>query len=509
MLIDILAVQNIYGADYTTRSGDTTYGFNSTAGHDQYDFSLTELPIAIWDGGGTDTIDLSGYSTASTLYLTEGDFSSAGYMTNNIVIAYGAVIENAVGGSGNDSIYGNDADNVILGGAGADNLYASLGDDTLNGEDGDDSVHYSYSVDAFSFNFIDSVTVALTHIAQMFTDTIIAVENFFFSGSNFTFAQLEDAYGLNQVNAGVGSTVTTGTADRDQINGNNQSEILKGLAGDDRIYGENGADTIYGQEGNDTIYGGGWSDVIFGDGGWGSSYGGDDIIYGEAGNDRVNGRAGNDTIDGGTGHDVLYGHEGQDNIQGGSGSDTIFGDFQFENAADDDDILSGGDGNDTITGGGGNDVLNGDDGDDLLKGGTGNDTMNGGIGKDFLYGGDGNDTIIGGAGIDVLYGESGSDIFGFTSLSFDRVKDFTLEGPQRDSLNISDILVGFDSGVDDLNDFVVLDYKNVNQTNLYINADGVGGGWTKAAEIKGSDFAGFSVDDLLSSGQLITDATLL
>ena len=34
---DILAAQIMYGADMTTRTGDTTYGFNSNAGRDHYD----------------------------------------------------------------------------------------------------------------------------------------------------------------------------------------------------------------------------------------------------------------------------------------------------------------------------------------------------------------------------------------------------------------------------------------------------------------------------------------
>jgi hypothetical protein len=55
---DILAVQNVYGADYTTRAGDTVYGFNSTADRDIYDFSQNSTPIlTIWDGGGHDTLD--------------------------------------------------------------------------------------------------------------------------------------------------------------------------------------------------------------------------------------------------------------------------------------------------------------------------------------------------------------------------------------------------------------------------------------------------------------------
>lgn len=98
MLYDIMAIQQIYGANTSTRSGNTTYGFNSNAGHAQYDLSVSSAPFAIWDGAGNDTLDLSGYTTNQTITLVEGEFTSAGYMTNNIVIAYGAVIENASGG---------------------------------------------------------------------------------------------------------------------------------------------------------------------------------------------------------------------------------------------------------------------------------------------------------------------------------------------------------------------------------------------------------------------------
>jgi hypothetical protein len=41
---DIAAIQRIYGADPTTRTGNTVYGFNSTAGRSEYDFSLNTRP---------------------------------------------------------------------------------------------------------------------------------------------------------------------------------------------------------------------------------------------------------------------------------------------------------------------------------------------------------------------------------------------------------------------------------------------------------------------------------
>ena len=207
---DIAAIQRIYGADMTTRTGDDTYGFNMSLSapglnDDSFDFEATPHPVmTIWDAGGNDTLDLSGYDTPSIIDLNPGAFSSAGgflsadiptleeinerraeeglaprsqatydvyldffadsytngLMRDNISIAYNVTIENAVGGSGDDSISGNDANNqlngndgddFLLGRAGDDKLYGGNGDDELNGGAGNDQLFGGAGVDVFVF----------------------------------------------------------------------------------------------------------------------------------------------------------------------------------------------------------------------------------------------------------------------------------------------------------------------------------------------------------------------
>ena len=120
MLLDIYALQQIYGANTSTRAGNTVYGFNSNAGG-VYNFASNSNPaLCIWDGGGNDTLDVSGYNDTQIVNLEGGTFSSVGGLTNNISIALGAVIENAIGGSGRDTLTGNSADNVLDGRGGGE-----------------------------------------------------------------------------------------------------------------------------------------------------------------------------------------------------------------------------------------------------------------------------------------------------------------------------------------------------------------------------------------------------
>ena len=152
LLHDIAAVQRLYGANLTTRTGSTVYGFNSNADRDVYriDDRNEKVVFAIWDAEGIDKIDLSGYRANQTIDLRRGHFSSAGGLTNNISVAEAVdaqgrlrgaegfdanrivnYIEDAVGGSGNDTIIGNDESNVLEGMGGDDTLRGGLGGDRL------------------------------------------------------------------------------------------------------------------------------------------------------------------------------------------------------------------------------------------------------------------------------------------------------------------------------------------------------------------------------------------
>jgi serralysin len=166
MMYDIAALQHMYGADFSTNSGNTTYSWTPDNGQTRVDGEVAIDPGAnrifatIWDGGGKDTYDLSSYRTDLDINLNPGKHSTFreaqlaflgggpndGDARGNIFNALlndddeRSLIENATGGGGDDEIKGNDAPNKLRGGDGDDVLNGGKGKDKLIGEDGGDTL---------------------------------------------------------------------------------------------------------------------------------------------------------------------------------------------------------------------------------------------------------------------------------------------------------------------------------------------------------------------------------
>ena len=208
MLFDMLAIQSIYGANMAYHTGNDTY-------------NLASYNNAIWDAGGIDTIN-AGFSFNATIDLRPGGFSfdssNPGPMT---AIAYGVTIENAVGGAGNDTITGNDADNNIDGGAGIDTMAGGNGNDT-------------YIVDNNADVIIENPGAGTDSVQSSVTFTLPAnVENLTLNG----FGNLSGA----------------GNALDNVITGDAHDNVLTGGAGNDILMGRGGNDVFFGGTGNDTF----------------------------------------------------------------------------------------------------------------------------------------------------------------------------------------------------------------------------------------------------------------
>lgn len=149
MIADIIAMKNLYGLSTTTRTGNTTYGYHSNTGNVALDSAVSlndaahhnYVAFTIFDNGGVDTVDMSGYNGAQIINLTQGASSNVLGGKLNMGIAYGTRVENAFGGGGKDKIIGNDQANKERGNAGADQLYGGNGNDSIYGGDGNDFIY--------------------------------------------------------------------------------------------------------------------------------------------------------------------------------------------------------------------------------------------------------------------------------------------------------------------------------------------------------------------------------
>lgn len=147
-MADIMAIQDLYGApkaENDVTAGDTVYGVGSDiakgelVGWGQSDADkLARKPAfaTIYDRDGIDTINLSDVvGQDMTIDLRDGGIignAENGYRPQKVfAVAKGTIIENVISGYGDDTIIGNDADNLLNGGFHDDVLTGNGGRDTF------------------------------------------------------------------------------------------------------------------------------------------------------------------------------------------------------------------------------------------------------------------------------------------------------------------------------------------------------------------------------------------
>lgn len=229
---DIAAAQDAYGANYDHMSGDTVYRWDADTGALAIDGAVGAAPITntvfmtIWDGGGTDSFDFSDYRSNASIDLRAGAgstgddaqrahlnadepeatseiFASASIYT--ALLHEGderALVENALGGRGDDVIIGNQGRNRLEGGRGEDKLIGMQGKDVLLGAQGEDTLNGGGARDIMNGG---------SHDDRLF-----------------------------------------GGGGRDKLNGANGNDVLVGGAGDDKLIGGRGADVFVFASGHGT-----------------------------------------------------------------------------------------------------------------------------------------------------------------------------------------------------------------------------------------------------------------
>jgi hypothetical protein len=164
MMYDIAALQNLYGANYTTNAGNSVYKWNPQTGEMSINGAAQGAPggnrvfLTIWDGGGNDTYDFSNYTSDLNVNLQPGlwttisqtqlaNLGDGRYAAGNIANALlykdnpASLIENVIGGSGNDKLVGNGGNNSFTGNA---------GNDTVDGLSGVNTAIFSGSASDYS-----------------------------------------------------------------------------------------------------------------------------------------------------------------------------------------------------------------------------------------------------------------------------------------------------------------------------------------------------------------------
>lgn len=163
MVLDILAIQKLYGANFKYNTGNNNYvsGTDAKFAMDDGGFIGDFGAIfTIWDAGGTDTINASNQSGKVSINLAPGTYSTVGGIENNIGLAAAVknsegrvvnYIENAFGGSASDILLGNAIGNKLYGNAGNDTIKGLGGADVIRGGAGADKLYGGSGGDDFDF----------------------------------------------------------------------------------------------------------------------------------------------------------------------------------------------------------------------------------------------------------------------------------------------------------------------------------------------------------------------
>jgi hypothetical protein len=111
--------------------------------------------------------------------------------------------------------------------------------------------------------------------------------------------------------------------------------------------------------------------------------------------------------------------------------------------------------------------------------------------------------LSGGDGLDTLYGSSGLDVFVFEAATayndLDVIENF---GYSLDSIDLSDLLTGYNALTDDINDFVQLTEGGGN-TTIAVDANGTAGGSSFSNVTIVNGVTGMDLDTMEIDGTLI------
>ncbi len=218
------------------------------SGNDTFHF-VADSPLGtntVIGNGGRDTLSFVGTLAGvdvdlavHTLQLVNGNLNL--FLTDDI--------ENVTGGSGNDFLYGNGLNNVLLGGP---------GDDWLEGRAGSEIYVFDTDTPWGSETVTENIADSGYDIIDFSGTTTQQINlNLSILGS----AQVVNS-NLTLTIVGEGVEEVIGGSLNDTLRGNSNDNVLRGGPGNDLLDGKSGDDTLDGGPGNDNLNGGAGTDTI-------------------------------------------------------------------------------------------------------------------------------------------------------------------------------------------------------------------------------------------------------
>ena len=201
---------------YAGDGDDSLAGGTSTGGVNQ-----------LWGGDGIDTVTYAAQTAVVHVDLGAG----AGYVKEDGVLVLADAldsIENATGGSNNDTLVGDDGDNVLNGGTGRNALYGLDGDDVFAGGTSTGGTNQLWGGEGTN-------TVDYSELSAAVRVDLRAGGGHVLSGS--VFVLFDEMDNIQNAIGGAGDDRLVGNDEANRLDGGLGQNALYGLGGDDVLIG--------------------------------------------------------------------------------------------------------------------------------------------------------------------------------------------------------------------------------------------------------------------------------
>lgn len=252
MILDVLALQALYGKNLSTNAGNSTF-----------QLTPTNFYTTLWDASGIDTLDASASGVGWTIYLPNKNYSSIvdtkiglAAPTSDFVSAVPRTLkwlagdyENVIDSRFSDEIICNDFDNVIT---------CNGGNDQIDGGSGVDTIIFSFARSAATITASNGI---YTIVGSSGSTRVTNIENFQFAGINYSVNNLiapptlTPTYRLvsNQSSINEGSTAGFTLTTTNLANGTSVPYTLTGISSADVSGGALSGNAVINSSGLATI----------------------------------------------------------------------------------------------------------------------------------------------------------------------------------------------------------------------------------------------------------------